>query len=367
MHRFSEIGSMTSTPWQDVVKLALDVDITQDIPDVHPPTFCPNCRHKLARFVNKLACYNQVGGQKPVCSKEKTKIVQWEPHGESCIACSLVKKFKTGGGRPKKPNRGRRQKSLTLPSSSPSSPSTTSDPSVAFTSSTSSSPTRLESPLKRPVSATYQDWKEEEEEEEVRKKQRTEKRDGVLLCNKLENEIGPPKRSSRISRSKISDQADATSISRASSSPKRNQNLVNNGGADTNMHPRFPKTLAVTQNGAQSELVCTICEGFLDDPIRVAPCAHNLCRHCICKHLMEFGAVCPSCDEQLNGISGPDPAIVRILNNWMVNCHNYDKGCEVVISLDQVWDHYRDCPYLKVIPPLAPLPTVHCKMENDLW
>ncbi len=141
---------------------------------------------------------------------------------------------------------------------------------------------------------------------------------------------GSPRRSSRVKQNlKVATEAASSKFAQMEVIPESLENLES---GNTELISRFPKNLAMNIGMEAGEL----CEGLLDDPIRLAPCVHNCCRQCLAMHLQMFGGDCPVCHTVLVSLTEPDLAVVCMLNNVKVRCHNHTNGCQVIKNLDEL-------------------------------
>jgi len=98
------------------------------------------------------------------------------------------------------------------------------------------------------------------------------------------------------------------------------------------------------QGEVDEELICPICSAVLEDP-RLAPeCEHAFCAACIHEWLNRQ-QTCPV-DRSSISIAELRP-VPRILKNLLarcdIRCDNEEFGCEVVVKLDILAMHLKEC------------------------
>lgn len=97
---------------------------------------------------------------------------------------------------------------------------------------------------------------------------------------------------------------------------------------------------------------CPICLYVLREPLQTK-CGHRFCKQCIEKWLSESDPRCPVDNQRLNkGELFPDNYAKREILNLTVKCPNYKKGCDLIITLSDVQNHYDACDFSYVPCPL---------------
>lgn len=98
-----------------------------------------------------------------------------------------------------------------------------------------------------------------------------------------------------------------------------------------------------------ADLRCSWCEALLDNPLR-APCGRTFCAGCILPLVLQLG-ICPaqSCCSNLSAadLDNDLQTRQRILA-LQTRCQFHLQGCDVVLSLDAMQLHVRDCPHRPV-------------------
>jgi len=98
------------------------------------------------------------------------------------------------------------------------------------------------------------------------------------------------------------------------------------------------------QGEVDEELICPICSAVLEDP-RLAPeCEHAFCAACIHEWLNRQ----PTCPVDRRSISIAElKPVPRILKNLLarcdIRCDNEEFGCDVVVKLDILAMHLKEC------------------------
>ncbi|XP_044017483.1 E3 ubiquitin-protein ligase NRDP1 isoform X1 [Aphidius gifuensis] len=106
------------------------------------------------------------------------------------------------------------------------------------------------------------------------------------------------------------------------------------------------------QGEVDEELVCPICSGVLEDPVQVSDvlqaqvCEHAFCRACINEWINRQ----PTCPLDRTPITSaqlrPVPRILRnLLARLSISCDNMIYGCQIVIKLDNLVAHLKECDY----------------------
>lgn len=97
---------------------------------------------------------------------------------------------------------------------------------------------------------------------------------------------------------------------------------------------------------------CPICLFVLREPLQTK-CGHRFCKRCIEKWLSESDPRCPVDNQRLSkGELFPDNYAKREILNLTVKCPNYKKGCDLVVTLSDVQNHYNACDFSYVPCPL---------------
>lgn len=94
------------------------------------------------------------------------------------------------------------------------------------------------------------------------------------------------------------------------------------------------------------ELICSICNGVLKDPLQAQSCEHSFCSKCISEWLKEQTS-CPVCRSEV--LPNDLKPVARILRNLLAKlticCENKKFGCTLVIRLDQLPPHLLQCEF----------------------
>ena len=94
------------------------------------------------------------------------------------------------------------------------------------------------------------------------------------------------------------------------------------------------------------ELICSVCNGVLEDPVQAQSCEHSFCSNCILEWLKEQ-ASCPICRSEVAPMDlKPVPRILRnLLGKLVICCENKNFGCTLLLRLDQLPSHLPDCEF----------------------
>ncbi|XP_043203915.1 E3 ubiquitin-protein ligase NRDP1-like [Amphibalanus amphitrite] len=92
------------------------------------------------------------------------------------------------------------------------------------------------------------------------------------------------------------------------------------------------------------ELICPICSSVLEDPVQAPACEHAFCRGCITEWLSRQ-QICPVDRQEITAAQlKPVPRILRnLLARLLIVCDNQQYGCTVVINLDRLESHLKEC------------------------
>ena len=100
------------------------------------------------------------------------------------------------------------------------------------------------------------------------------------------------------------------------------------------------------QCNVDEELICSICNGVLKDPIQTQSCEHSFCSKCILEWLKEQTS-CPVCRSEvlLNDLKPVARILRNLLGKLMIFCENKNFGCTLVMRLDQLPPHLFQCEF----------------------
>ena len=99
-------------------------------------------------------------------------------------------------------------------------------------------------------------------------------------------------------------------------------------------------------------IICFICTNVVEDPVQT-PCEHIFCNECITKWMEEGRVSCPvdECRLSLNELKPPHRLTMQLLNNLVVRCKHFSKGCRLLSKLEfmpQLIEHEeKGCPHSK--------------------
>ena len=96
---------------------------------------------------------------------------------------------------------------------------------------------------------------------------------------------------------------------------------------------------------------CLICYNVLKDPVMCRRNEHHFCRGCITEHLRTNSHTCPTCADELSVETLQDvPRIVKnYLNERKIRCDYYDRGCRVLVQLQNLKRHVAECGFTPVV------------------
>ena len=92
------------------------------------------------------------------------------------------------------------------------------------------------------------------------------------------------------------------------------------------------------------ELICGICQDIFTDPVVTPCCQQTYCTLCINQWLVNHNT-CPNDREHLTmeGLMPSARVVINILNKLSIKCENYLKGCEVVLTIEEMKEHIKTC------------------------
>jgi len=107
----------------------------------------------------------------------------------------------------------------------------------------------------------------------------------------------------------------------------------------------------LVDSGIAPELICPVCTGILDTPIRT-PCSHLFCKACLNEWLARSKG-CPQCRANLVSFNSnsEDRLIKNIVGVTKVKCTKFAQGCSWVGPLESLQSHpcsacsCERCPY----------------------
>lgn len=96
-------------------------------------------------------------------------------------------------------------------------------------------------------------------------------------------------------------------------------------------------------------LICGICANVLQDAV-ITPCGHSFCQQCLETWLESSETdTCPTCrTTTLVFDLIPVLAIRGLVGNLHTSCENAERGCKMVVKLDSVASHSRECDFALV-------------------
>ena len=97
---------------------------------------------------------------------------------------------------------------------------------------------------------------------------------------------------------------------------------------------------------ADSDLICIICSGILQDPVQFLNCEHVFCHDCIKEWINRQGN-CPIDRSPITLAEiKPAPRILKnLINRLEVTCDNSAYGCHAIIDLDSKAFHLKACEF----------------------
>ena len=92
------------------------------------------------------------------------------------------------------------------------------------------------------------------------------------------------------------------------------------------------------------ELSCGICQDIFTDPVVTPCCRQTYCSLCIYQWLIDNKS-CPN-DRQKLFAKDVIPAprmVINLLNKLKIKCENHSKGCEVIMTIEEINKHLSIC------------------------
>ncbi|CAG2165121.1 unnamed protein product [Oppiella nova] len=100
------------------------------------------------------------------------------------------------------------------------------------------------------------------------------------------------------------------------------------------------------ESSVDDELICSICEGVLQNPIQVVTCEHVFCSDCLNDWLDKGKHTCPLDREKVNRDDLKTPRIVsNLLAKLSIKCDFAGYGCPVVVRLENLAKHLAQCAF----------------------
>ena len=90
------------------------------------------------------------------------------------------------------------------------------------------------------------------------------------------------------------------------------------------------------------EFLCTICQDVLQEPAMLDPCEHVFCKACI-EQWQEEADTCPVDRQHIQGHRKPPRIFLNLLNALQLQCPFKQLGCNVMLTLGDLFDHDRRC------------------------
>lgn len=97
-------------------------------------------------------------------------------------------------------------------------------------------------------------------------------------------------------------------------------------------------------------LRCAICQDIANPPVSTS-CGHVFCAPCL-NQWFSGNTTCPVDRKELNGKIKKSPVLVRLLNELVVKCKNFELGCEWVGELANRSKHLESCDYQTIKCPM---------------
>uniref|UniRef100_A0A8C9WCD0 RING finger protein 151-like n=1 Tax=Scleropages formosus TaxID=113540 RepID=A0A8C9WCD0_SCLFO len=126
------------------------------------------------------------------------------------------------------------------------------------------------------------------------------------------------------------------------------------GGYDTELFVDTP----------DHDLICTICQGVLRCPVRVA-CHHIFCKKCILQWLRRQ-ETCPCCRKPVN------PSLIFVMykmsksiGRLRIKCKNRSCGCTAIFPLSEQHAHSLECLFERILCPHQGCPAQVLRGELD--
>lgn len=94
------------------------------------------------------------------------------------------------------------------------------------------------------------------------------------------------------------------------------------------------------------ELICSICHGVLENPVKTINCEHDFCKKCINRWL-SMNSTCPvdRSNTIRNNLKVGSRLLRVLLSRLNISCDFAAEGCKEILQLDLLKDHLKNCPY----------------------
>jgi hypothetical protein len=98
------------------------------------------------------------------------------------------------------------------------------------------------------------------------------------------------------------------------------------------------------ESTVDDELICSICEGVLENPVQVISCEHVFCSDCLDSWLSKGKMTCPLDRETINRDDMKTPRIVtNLLAKLSIKCDFANYGCNAIVKLESLSTHSSQC------------------------
>ena len=111
------------------------------------------------------------------------------------------------------------------------------------------------------------------------------------------------------------------------------------------------------ENPVLQGIICSICQGVLNNPKACQDKEHTFCHACILRHLQN-SSTCPECREKLTPetLKNPPRFLMNYLLDQKINCDYNTRGCPDYHRLENLQNHMDECEF-------APVTCEKCGME----
>jgi len=100
------------------------------------------------------------------------------------------------------------------------------------------------------------------------------------------------------------------------------------------------------EGAVDEELLCPICGSILEEPVQTAKCEHAFCKLCI-KQWLRHQSTCPvdRGPMDIKDLTNVPRILKNLLSKLSVRCDHVEYGCHMVVRLEHLNAHSKDCEF----------------------
>ena len=94
------------------------------------------------------------------------------------------------------------------------------------------------------------------------------------------------------------------------------------------------------------ELICSICQMVLENPLQIVECEHAFCSECINQWMSTGNETCPVDRNNINKEKLRTPRIInKFLCELKIKCDYESEGCKDNVELEHLSQHCKQCKF----------------------